>query len=70
MARDLRSRPERLARLVLKRASVRTLRWREPKGEECETMTTKDDPMRFLCLLDELETRGSSQVGIRAPPGK
>ena len=26
------------------------------KGEDYETMTTKNDPMRFLCLLDELET--------------
>ena len=29
---------------------------RRAAGEECDTMTKQDDPVRLLCLLDELKT--------------
>ena len=39
-----------------KRSSWNSLRTTLDEWAGCETMTTEDDTVRFLCLLDELDT--------------
>lgn len=44
------------ARYAIAYACVLTLMTAEGAAEECETMTVEHVTLRFLCLLDELET--------------
>ena len=52
--------PHRLLNLSIGKQSVRAREWTltaaDATGKEYETMTVEHDTVRFLCLLDELET--------------